>query len=385
LDTSLGNIVIDLFVDECPQTCKNFLKLCAIKYYNNCIFYNVQKDYIIQTGDPTNTGRGGQSIYGVLFGEQANYFEDEIKPLLRHKEIGTVAMANKGMNLNASQFYITTNSNLEALDDKHTVFGEVSEGLDIINQINNVFTDKDGKPLQAIRIRHTIVLGDPYPDIPGLTLPERSPSPIVDPPPGFLPENLEMDDYLDEEKKEEIIEELEKKKAHTRAEVLEMVGDIPDSEIKPPDDVLFVCRLNPFTTERSLRLIFSQFGTIKSCEIIKDRQTNDSLCYGFIEYEERDPCVQAYFKMNNVLIDDRRIHVDFSQSVARVEWGDFGGWKNYFHQFAKKMNKKNNNKEKPIEKRIGYRDEDRPDAGEYSLLYDDGETPKRKKTKKINQ
>jgi len=161
-----------------------------------------------------------------------------------------------------------------------------------------------------------------------------------------------------------------------------MVGDIPDSEIKPPDDVLFVCRLNPFTTERSLRLIFSQFGTIKSCEIIKDRQTNDSLCYGFIEYEERDPCVQAYFKMNNVLIDDRRIHVDFSQSVARVEWGDFGGWKNYFHQFAKKMNKKNNNKEKPIEKRIGYRDEDRPDAGEYSLLYDDGETPKRKKRKR---
>jgi len=180
---------------------------------------------------------------------------------------------------------------------------------------------------------------------------------------------------------------LEKKKAHTRAEVLEMVGDIPDAEIKPPDDVLFICRLNPFTTERSLRLIFSQFGKIKSCEIIKDRLTNDSLCYGFIEYEEKDACVNAYFKMNNVLIDDRRIHVDFSQSVARVDWGNYRGWRDYFRQSAKKLNKKYNNRnnDRPeLEKRIGYRDEDRPDAGEYGLLYEE-EVPKRKKRKKVNQ
>ena len=64
LETSLGDITIDLFVKECPNTCKNFLKLCKIKYYNNCLFHNIQKDYIIQTGDPTGTGKGGESIYG---------------------------------------------------------------------------------------------------------------------------------------------------------------------------------------------------------------------------------------------------------------------------------------------------------------------------------
>lgn len=64
LETSLGDITIDLYVKECPNTCKNFLKLCKIKYYNNCLFHNIQKDYIVQTGDPTGTGKGGESIYG---------------------------------------------------------------------------------------------------------------------------------------------------------------------------------------------------------------------------------------------------------------------------------------------------------------------------------
>jgi len=185
-----------------------------------------------------------------------------------------------------------------------------------------------------------------------------------------------------------MIEELEKKKANTRAEVLEMVGDIPDAEIRPPDNVLFICRLNPYTTEESLRLIFSQFGKIKSCEIIKDRLTSDSLCYGFIEYENNENCVQAYFKMNNVLIDDRRIHVDFSQSVARVNWEHFGGWKKFFQQRARKKNMKRSSgkssKQKnedlfELKKRIGFRDEDRPDSGKYSLVYDNESSTREKR------
>lgn len=64
LETSLGTLTIDLYVDEAPNASKNFLKLCKVKYYNNCIFHNIQHDYIVQTGDPTGTGRGGQSIYG---------------------------------------------------------------------------------------------------------------------------------------------------------------------------------------------------------------------------------------------------------------------------------------------------------------------------------
>lgn len=70
-------------------------RLCKIKYYNNCIFYNVQQNFIAQTGDPTNTGRGGDSIWGVLYGEQARFFEDEIRPHLKHKKKGVVGMASE--------------------------------------------------------------------------------------------------------------------------------------------------------------------------------------------------------------------------------------------------------------------------------------------------
>jgi peptidyl-prolyl cis-trans isomerase-like 4 len=75
LETSFGDIVIDLFVSDCPNTTKNFLKLCKIKYYNNCLFHNIQKDYLIQTGDPTNTGKGGESVYGYAFVHRT--FNDE--------------------------------------------------------------------------------------------------------------------------------------------------------------------------------------------------------------------------------------------------------------------------------------------------------------------
>ncbi|CAF4034054.1 unnamed protein product [Rotaria magnacalcarata] len=90
--------------------------------------------------------------------------------------------------------------------------------------------------------------------------------------------------------------------------------------MKPPENVLFVCKLNQVTTDEDLETIFSRFGEISSCDIVRDKKTGDSLCYAFIEYENEEDAEQAYFKMDNVLIDDRRIHVDFSQSVAKAKW-----------------------------------------------------------------
>lgn len=119
---------------------------------------------------------------------------------------------------------------------------------------------------------------------------------------------------------EEINEMIAEREAKARATILEMVGDIPDVDVAPPENVLFVCKLNPVTTDDDLEIIFSRFGKIKSCEVIRDRKTGDSLQYAFVEFEEQKSCEDAYFKMDNVLIDDRRIHVDFSQSVAKVKW-----------------------------------------------------------------
>lgn len=319
--TSLGDMVVDLFTDRCPLTCKNFLKLCKIKYYNGCLFHTVQKDFTAQTGDPTGRGTGGDSIYKFLYGDQARFFGDEIQLDLKHSKTGTVAMASAGENLNASQFYITLRDDLDYLDGKHTVFGEVAEGLETLTRINEAYVDQNSRPFKNIRIKHTYVLDDPFDDPPQLAelipdaSPEGKPKDEVDDGVRLEDDWVPMDEQLDMEEYEEV---LRSKEAHSRAVVLESIGDIPDAEIKPPDNVLFVCKLNPVTEDEDLHTIFSRFGTVTSAEIIRDFKTGDSLCYAFIEFEDKDACEQAYFKMDNALIDDRRIHVDFSQSVAKL-------------------------------------------------------------------
>lgn len=153
----------------------------------------------------------------------------------------------------------------------------------------------------------------------GLKAPDRSPSPptvITDS--NCIGAEEDIDNYkgLTEDQIKELISQRE---AKANAQVLEMVGDIPDADAKPPENVLFVCKLNPVTTDEDLEIIFSRFGPILSCEVIRDQKTNDSLQYAFIEFENEEDCTKAYFKMDNVLIDDRRIHVDFSQSLAKVK------------------------------------------------------------------
>lgn len=322
LETSKGDITVDLYPEDCPNTSRNFLKLCKIKYYNNCLFHNVQHNFIAQTGDPTATGTGGESIYGKMYGEQARFFDDEIRPHLKHKKKGTLAMAGGGENLNASQFYITTGAELDSLDEKHTIFGEVAEGLDVLSAINDTLVDGNCRPMQNIRIRHTIILDDPFEDPPQLAelIPEMSPEPT------FAGDDDRLEDDWRPDQDTRPIEEIEKasreKEAHNRAVVLEMIGDLPEAESKPPSNMLFICKLNQVTTEEDLEIIFSRFGTITSCDIIKDWKTGDSLCYAFLGFDNDKSCEEAYFKMNNVLIDDRRIKVDFSQSVYHL-WKDF--------------------------------------------------------------
>ncbi|NXR37071.1 PPIL4 protein, partial [Zosterops hypoxanthus] len=103
LETTVGDLVIDLYTEERPRACLNFLKLCKVKYYNYCLIYNVQRDFIIQTGDPMGTGRGGESIFCQLYGDQARFFEAEKVPRIKHKKKGTVSMVNNGSDQHGSQ------------------------------------------------------------------------------------------------------------------------------------------------------------------------------------------------------------------------------------------------------------------------------------------
>lgn len=157
------------------------------------------------------------------------------------------------------------------------------------------------------------------------------------------------------------------KEAKTQAILLEMVGDLPDADIRPPENVLFVCKLNPVTTDEDLEIIFSRFGSIKSCEIIRDWKTGDSLCYAFIEFEKQEDCEKAYFKMDNVLIDDRRIHVDFSQSVAKIKWKGKGGkyTKDDFKAYEKDLENRS---------KLALKDQVKPKQdSKYDLLIEDEE------------
>jgi peptidyl-prolyl cis-trans isomerase-like 4 len=170
LETSLGELTIDLFCKDTPKAAQNFLKLCSSKYYNNCIFHNVQKDMLVQTGDPTWTGNGGESLYAQLYGEQAKYFEGEPREHLTHAKAGTVSMAvaqRIGEKFfHGSQFLITTRDGQQSFDGKFTVFGRVVEGLDVLEKINETYTDDKGRPFRNIRIKHVVVLDDPFPDPP---------------------------------------------------------------------------------------------------------------------------------------------------------------------------------------------------------------------------
>lgn len=281
-------------------------------------------------------------MFCKLYGDQARFFESEKMPRIKHRKKGTVSMVNNGSDQHGSQFLITTGENVDYLDGVHTVFGEVTEGMDVLAKINETFVDNDFIPFQDIRINHTVILDDPFDDPAGLPVPDRSPEPTkqqLDSGRIGADEAINDDEGKDPEELDELIKD---KEAKTQAILLEMVGDLPDADIKPPENVLFVCKLNPVTTDEDLEIIFSRFGLIKCCEIIRDWKTGESLCYAFIEFEKEEDCEKAYFKMDNVLIDDRRIHVDFSQSVSKIKWKGKGGkyTKDDFKAYEKDLDNK---------------------------------------------
>ena len=143
IDTTKGEIFIKLYVNECPKTTKNFITLGKRGYYDGLIFHRVIKNFMIQTGDPKGNGTGGESIYGKPF-------KDEFNENLKH-EAFMVSMANAGPDTNGSQFFITTVP-CHWLDNKHTVFGKVYDGSDVVQIIENTKVDRHNKPYEDIKI-----------------------------------------------------------------------------------------------------------------------------------------------------------------------------------------------------------------------------------------
>jgi len=171
IHTTMGDIKVKFFETEAPNAVENFIKLSEKDYYDGLIFHRVMADFMIQGGDPTGTGKGGNSFYGKPFADE---FSDKL-----HNFRGALSMANSGANTNQSQFFMVQRketgeevdqfmqqNKLDAklqkeyqekggtpwLDNKHTVFGQIFEGIEILDKIAEVEVDKASKPIEEVKI-----------------------------------------------------------------------------------------------------------------------------------------------------------------------------------------------------------------------------------------
>jgi peptidyl-prolyl cis-trans isomerase-like 4 len=373
LETSIGDLTIDLDVSGSPQICKNVLKLSKARYYTSTLFHKVKPNEYCALGDARGDGSGGCSIYSIIdslvryhdiqhaYQSEKRFIKSSGKILTKEElqEKGRVMVTNlrNYRDTIGSQFMITLGTNLvnewdnNEDENEYISLGIVSEDDDgVLEKLNNVYCDGDGRPYADIRIIKSHVLHDPFDDPDGMDdLMKHQRVELLDP--ADLPtEHVECSRWLAssspdlkrpkyevveirisaQEAEKEVDYEIEQKRAKemakkddkSRTVMLEMLGDLPSADMKPPENVLFVCKLNPVTDDEDLQLIFSRFDPNCKAEIIRDSDTGDSLQYAFIEFDTEEACNQAYFKMNNTLVDDRRIKVDFSQSVSK-EWQKF--------------------------------------------------------------
>jgi len=155
LTTSLGDITIDFLDTDAPKTVENFVKLAKSGFYDGTKFHRVIKDFMIQGGDPQTKDEMLEELWGT--GGPGYKFVDEIHANNRN-EVGTIAMANAGPNTNGSQFFINTADN-DFLDTKHTVFGTVTDGMDVVSAIQDVETTSQDRPLDPVVITKVEIVG----------------------------------------------------------------------------------------------------------------------------------------------------------------------------------------------------------------------------------
>ena len=153
--TNVGPLNLELHCELVPKPCENFMKLCQSGYYDGTVFHRSIKHFMVQGGDPTGTGEGGESYW-------KSPFADEFKPNLTHTGRGILSMANSGPNTNKSQFFITFRS-CKHLDGKHSIFGRVVGGAETtLTAIENVDTDNKDRPIEEILIQKATVFVDPF-------------------------------------------------------------------------------------------------------------------------------------------------------------------------------------------------------------------------------
>jgi cyclophilin family peptidyl-prolyl cis-trans isomerase len=157
IKTNMGTVQIQLFPDLAPKTVENFTGLAKKGYYNGLIFHRIIENFMIQGGDPTGTGMGGESVWG-------GKFDDEINPSLNFDQPGMLAMANAGPNTNGSQFFITV-APTKWLNGHYSIFGKVINGMDVVLEISKVKTTKPGdRPVNKVVMETVTIEKQPKPE-----------------------------------------------------------------------------------------------------------------------------------------------------------------------------------------------------------------------------
>lgn len=330
LETTKGHLIIDLFPKQAPLECSNFLNLCKLEFYKYSLFLNLQKDLSVDIADPLYPIRKqGASFWAfcretdkkdLRCFEYSNRFYhldyNSSRQVVSSKtRFLTPTKNNLPKDIGSVGFSISENGTIGlnlriCLDDNGAsnlaVFGKVVKGFETLNAINESILDDLKQPVEDIRIRSVHVLHDE-----GMLEPFSYQVPSIEFP-------KELYDHVRLDVGDLDYEKVKENDARSQALTLEMIGDLPHANVKPKETTLFVAKLNPSTEDDDLRIIFSRFGEINYCDIVKDRDTGKSMGYGFIDFKRKEDCEKAYFKMQGVLIDDRRVYVDFSQSVWRA-------------------------------------------------------------------
>ena len=157
LKTSVGDLDVELWAKEAPRAARNFVQLCLEGYYDRTVFHRIVKDFMVQGGDPTGTGQGGESVYGAPF-------EDEFHSRLQFRRRGMVACANANEpNTNGSQFFLTY-AKMPHLNGKYTIFGRLIGGQDTLDKMERVPVGPKDRPVTDIKLLEVEILANPIAD-----------------------------------------------------------------------------------------------------------------------------------------------------------------------------------------------------------------------------
>lgn len=313
LETTEGNIVLDLFVNSQPLLSYNFLKLCKLNHYFFAPFSSLQKDAHVLC----EMEGGAINKYVDILGSYPNIaLRDPLivagKPLLQTPNTAVVLasfVAKEGENGTfevSSLLSLSLSTERAKVPEEHIPFAKVGEGFAVLEKINQA-EFRTGHFVTDIRILHTHVLHDPFDDPPDLQAHKRS---------VLIPSDSQLEDI----RIPELLSKKSLEKSSYQALALELIGDLPHYQIKPSPQTLFLARLNEITSAESLETIFGRFGEVRGVNIVKDPKTGKSLCYGFVEFDNEVLAEKAYAKLSKgCFIDGKNVVVDFSQSVKNMQ------------------------------------------------------------------